>query len=60
MKWIVVLMAVALMGCSTKYDTVDGKDISVRVRSIWADIDYDSRRCGPLPPLDPGGLEPLD
>jgi hypothetical protein len=60
MKWIVVLMAVTLMGCSTKYDTVDGKDISVRVRSIWADVDYDSRRCEPLPPLDSDGLEPLE
>ena len=60
MKWVVLLMAVILMGCSTKYDTVEGKDISVRVRSIWADVDYDSRRCEPLPPLDSEGLEPLE
>jgi len=61
MKYLlIVIMLAVLSGCSTKYETVANKDISVRVRSIWADVDYDSRRCEPLPPLDSDGLEPLD
>lgn len=61
-----VACLIALAGCSTKYETVENKDISVRVRSIWADVDYDSRVCGeitPLPELNEEGLiklEPLE
>jgi len=52
-------------GCSTKYDTIANKDVSVRVRSIWADVDYDSRVCEStkpleaLPELKESTLEPL-
>ena len=63
--FIIMLCLMALTGCSTKYATVEGKDISVKVRSIWADVDYDSRVI-PLPTLpelnDEGltELEPLE
>ena len=43
MKKLIFLVAIALsmafIGCSTKYDTIPNKDVSVKVRSIWADID---------------------
>ncbi len=59
---IALVMFALLTGCSTKYDTVANKDIAVKVRSIWVDVDYDSRVCDPLPPLPPlpnDGLPPL-
>ena len=68
MKKLVFLAAILLMltGCSTKYDTIPNKDISVKVRSIWVDVDYDSRVCvdsiplEPLPAIEHNGIEPLD
>jgi len=67
-----ILLAVALAcmsaGCTTKYATIENKDVSVKVRSIWADVDYDSRVCPgqlkELPELNNDGvipaLEPLE
>ena len=70
MKYLlVVLMAITFMGCSTKYDTIANKDVSLKIRSFWADADYESRVVTPdcddkiflpeLPPLDYEGLKPL-
>ena len=63
-KLLVLAMALMLMGCSTKYATIENKDVSVKVRSIWADVDYDSRVCPeqlkPLPALNSGKIKPLD
>ena len=68
-KLFILIIAVSWMfsGCSTKYDTIPNKDISVKVRSIWADVDYDSRVCPeeleplePLEALDGGIIEPLE
>lgn len=53
-----LLCLIGLTGCSTRYATVDGKDISVKVRSIWANVDYDSRVINEVKPLEP--LESLD
>ena len=61
---LVIIMAWMLVGCSTKYATIENKDVSVKVRSIWADVDYDSRVCPeqlkPLPALNGGKIKPLD
>ena len=63
-KLLVLAMALMLMGCSTKYATIENKDVSVKVRSIWADVDYDSRVCPeqlkPLPVLNSGVIDPLE
>ena len=58
MKKLLTLMAIVALvfaGCSTKYDTIPNKNVSVKVRSIWIDCDYDSRVVVPdeLAPLDP-------
>ena len=66
MKKLFILFAMILLftGCSTKYDTIPNKDISVKIRSIWADVDYDSRVCPeelkPLEELEGGIIEPLE
>jgi len=60
-----LFLVLMFVGCSTKYETVLDKDISVKVRSIWADVDYDSRRCPgleerqELQALKTGDVEPL-
>ena len=65
-KLFILIIAVSWMfaGCSTKYDTIPNKDISVKIRSIWADVDYDSRVCPeelkPLEELEGGIIEPLE
>lgn len=53
MKNFIILFGLALVlaGCSTRYATVEGKDIVVKVRSIWADVDYDSRVCSEVDKL---------
>jgi len=58
-------LALILSSCSTKYETVSNKDISVKIRSIWADVDYDSRLCPgleelkELESLEAGNIEAL-
>jgi len=65
-KLILVLIAVFfLTGCGgigsqsgdsiTQYNTIAHKDISVKVRTFWVDVDYDSRVA-----LDPKELYPMD
>jgi len=69
MKKLIFLAVVGVFvftGCSAKYDTIANKDISVKVRSIWADVDYDSRVSEDPKPLKPladieyNGFEPLE
>ena len=63
---LVLVLCFMLTGCATQYETIKNKDVSLKIRSIWADIDYDSRRVDGaeelslLPPLSNDGLEPLD
>jgi hypothetical protein len=61
MKYLLILILLCV-GCSTEYNTIEHKDISLRLRSPVVDIDYDSRVCplgelkgsiiGPLKPLE--------
>ena len=62
--FLVLAMVFMLTGCATQYETIANKDVSLKVRSIWADVDYDSRVCPEaclqlLTPLTDKGLEPL-
>jgi len=62
---LIILVSLFLIGCGgigpqTQYPTIDHKDVSLRVRTFWADVDYDSRVVTvpePIYPLDP--LDPL-
>ena len=60
---LTVLFSLILTSCSTKYDTIENKDVSVKIRSFWGDVDYDSRVCPeqlkPLPELKESGIVPL-
>jgi len=65
-KWMsVIVMIIGLTGCSAKYETIQNKDISLKVRSVIVDIDYDSRvvimpeALLPLPDLEKGKIDPL-
>ena len=64
--FIVLVMGFMFTGCATQYETIPNKDVSFKLRSIWADIDYDSRRVDGaeelslLPPISSDGLEPLE
>ena len=57
---LILIAAMFLTGCSFKYDTVD-KDISLKIRSVVVDADYDSREnMDELVPLEDSEIEPLE
>ena len=73
--FILAVMALVLSGCvgsydsNTRYETIDHKDVSLKIRSVMVDLDYDSRvavnpgelnSMEPLPDLKEGGIKPLE
>jgi len=57
MKNLFLLVAAILLltGCTTQYDTIAHKDISLKIRSLPVDLDYDSRVA-----IDPRELYPME
>ena len=53
--FLLVVMGLFLTGCTAKYETIQHKDISLKVRSAIVDIDYESRVA-----LNPGELKPME